>query len=177
MRTQRKFNEWRVENGALVVDISTNANPSTLALISLEDSGVVSDGRGRWAARRVGRQVYVSRRRNGKVQYLHRLLLEAELSAGDLVDHINGDGLDNRRDNLRISDRSTNAKNCRKSSANTTGFVGVSHDKRYGVYYAGLIDKGEYVYCGTFKNAEQAAAARLLEQSRRGFTDRHGSPQ
>jgi hypothetical protein len=174
VRTQRKFNEHWVENGDLIVDVSTKALPNTLARISFEDIGVLSDGGGRWAARSVGEQIYVSRRSNGKGQYLHRILLQLDLGDGDLVDHINGDCLDNRRENLRVTNKSTNAKNCKKSSANTTGFVGVTHDKRHGVYYAGLKDKGAYIHCGTFKAAAEAAEARLAEQMRRGFTERHG---
>ena len=41
--------------------------------------------------------------------YLHRLLLDAQ--AGEEVDHIDGDGLENRRHNLRIVTRLENAQN------------------------------------------------------------------
>lgn len=175
VRTQRKFNKSWVDSGAFMVDVSTKKHPDTIALISPEDADILSDGGGRWAARRVGEQIYVSRRRNGKIVYLHRLILEFELSDGDLVDHINGDCLDNRRENLRVADKSINAKNTKLSSANTTGFVGVTLDKRYGVYNASLTDNGVKFYCGSFKSAEQAAEARRSEQARRGFTERHGA--
>jgi hypothetical protein len=143
-------------------------------MISLDDIGVLSDGEGRWAARRSGDQMYVARRRNGKTEFIHRLLKADELEEKGIVDHINGNGLDNRRGNLRVVDKSTNAKNCKISAANQTGHVGVNYDKRHNVYYAGLKDKGRYIHIGCFRTAEAAGAARLAAQGNYGFTERHG---
>lgn len=65
---------------------------------------------------------YVYGRKAGspKLIYLHRLLTEAP--RGLDVDHINGNGLDNRRSNLRIATRSQNLQNKRSK---TPGFKGV----------------------------------------------------
>lgn len=54
--------------------------------------------------------------------YLHRFILNAP--DGVLVDHINGDGLDCRRENLRLADHSLNALN--RQYRNSTQFRGVS---------------------------------------------------
>lgn len=53
--------------------------------------------------------------------YLHRAIVGA--AHGQVVDHINGDGLDNRRENLRITDLSGNNSNRRY--AGSSGFRGV----------------------------------------------------
>lgn len=56
----------------------------------------------------------------GKV-YLHRWLLDAK--KGEIVDHVSGDGLDNRRENLRKGGHAMNNQNRR--SAGQSGFKGV----------------------------------------------------
>src|SRR4051812_16134246 len=64
----------------------------------------------------------------GKVIYMHRLLLNAK--KGQITDHINGNRLDNRRVNLRLCSAAQNAKNQARKVNNTSGFKGVSFDKR-----------------------------------------------
>ena len=54
---------------------------------------------------------------------LHRVLMNC--SKGQQVDHINGDGLDNRRENLRISTQAQNVRNKGFSKNNTSGYKGV----------------------------------------------------
>jgi len=57
-------------------------------------------------------------------QFMHRVVLGLSPSDGGIVDHINGDGLDNRRANLRFATQSQNLAN-KRSVANRTGFKGV----------------------------------------------------
>lgn len=61
--------------------------------------------------------------RKTSVVLMHRLILEAP--TGVLVDHINGDRLDNRRENLRLTDHRGNARNRGLHRNNTSGFKGV----------------------------------------------------
>lgn len=68
---------------------------------------------------------------NNKTVYLHRLLLDAK--CGQVVDHINGNHLDNRRLNLRLCTQSQNSKNQRKPKNNTSGYKGVQLDPRTGL--------------------------------------------
>lgn len=56
---------------------------------------------------------YAFRHYDGTTQYLHRLIMGAK--NGEHVDHINSDGLDNRRCNLRLCDKSQNMANARIS--------------------------------------------------------------
>jgi hypothetical protein len=52
------------------------------------------------------------------------------------VDHKNGDSLDNRKDNLRASNRKHNTKNCKMQKNNTSGVIGVTYHKRDKLWYA-----------------------------------------
>lgn len=69
---------------------------------------------------------YVFRTTPSGLVYLHRQILDAP--KGTEVDHINGDGLDNRKSNLRLATRSQNNANTRFPVA-STGFRGVHSDR------------------------------------------------
>lgn len=60
---------------------------------------------------------------------MHRLIMSAP--QGMDVDHINGDPLDNRKANLRVCTHAENRRNTKRPISNTSGFKGVSLDKRY----------------------------------------------
>ncbi len=72
------------------------------------------------------------------------------------VDHINHDGLDNRRCNLRIASKSQNAANSKRK--NSTGYKGVSKLKN-GKFRANITVNGDAVHSKEFHDAETAAAA------------------
>jgi len=62
-------------------------------------------------------------------RYLSRLIMDPP--KGMLVDHINGDTMDNRRSNLRICSKGENGRNRKIASKNnTSGFKGVSYRKK-----------------------------------------------
>lgn len=73
-----------------------------------------------------------------KVHMAHRVIWElfnGEIPKGMLIDHINGDATDNRVDNLRLATKEINARNCKLSSANKTGFTGVTRCFVNGCHY------------------------------------------
>lgn len=85
--------------------------------------------------------------------YLHRILMDAP--KGQVIDHINGDKLDNRQENLRPATVSQNGANVGKLSTNKSGLKGVvKHGNRFRAY----IHKNRRTkYLGTFGSAEEAA--------------------
>src|SRR3990167_5558909 len=92
--------------------------------------------------------------KNGKRTslYMHKLLI----NTSEEVDHINGDGFDNRKSNLRIATRQQNAMNQHRVSP-TTGYRGVY--KKWNGFYAGLETKGKSIHFGVYKTAIEAARA------------------
>lgn len=89
--------------------------------------------------------------------YMHRLLMAAP--SGIEVDHVNGDGLDNRRANLRLATRQENAANARMMRNNTSGYCGVSWAKGSRKWAAYIRVHCRKVHLGLFETPIQAAAA------------------
>jgi hypothetical protein len=73
------------------------------------------------------------------------------------IDHINGDRVDNRLENLREATASQNAKNVGSTRA---GFLGVSIVPSTGKWAASISHHGKHIHCGCFEDAESAAKAR-----------------
>lgn len=88
---------------------------------------------------------------------MHRLILGAK--PGEVVDHINGNGLDNRRANLRICTGRENCWNAGKMRRETsTPFKGVSRIKS-GQFKASIMVSGKRYFLGLFVTADDAARA------------------
>lgn len=142
------------------------------ALISLPKGrfAIVDDDDAEWVMRWrwqvIGRsdRLYVVRSTstaNGalkKMVYLHRELLGA--IAGVMIDHVDHDGLNNTRANLRIATQSQNNHNARKSQKPRTSiFKGVSWSKQKRTWISFISVAGRYVHLGSFRDEKLAAAA------------------
>lgn len=102
---------------------------------------------------------YFYARINPSKAALHRLIV-GDIPKGMVVDHINGNTLDNRKNNLRITTRTENNINKHKlSSKNRTGSIGVSINKTYG-FTAQIQVGGKKIHLGSFKNIVDATKAR-----------------
>jgi hypothetical protein len=80
-----------------------------------------------WSILKKREKLYAHRKENKKTITLHRFILNAEKEI--LVDHINGNCLDNRRCNLRLCDNKQNIRNSKKRSNLSSKYKGVSWQK------------------------------------------------
>jgi hypothetical protein len=117
---------------------------------------------GCWLAMPTKRSVYAARFQTvgkGKRELVsfHRSAISA--SAGLDVDHIDGDSLNNKRDNLRPATRSQNARNSRSSKGSSSQFKGVSWNKRQRKWVSRIMVRGKTINLGTFDNERDAGRA------------------
>jgi len=116
----------------------------------------------RWCANRAGPTYYAQRsvRVAGKsvAVMMHRQILPVE--TGLVVDHINGDGLDNRRANLRAATPAQNRFNQRKYNISATSrFKGVSWSRRDKKWIANITFNKRMICLGYFSDETEAARA------------------
>ena len=108
---------------------------------------------------RVTTQGYVRRDfyQDGRSAYelLHRVIVGAQ--ADQVVDHINGDTLDNRRENLRVCDNAENTRNRKRHRNNALGIKGVY--RKHSGYAAQIRFNGVKHCLGIFPCPEDAARA------------------
>lgn len=110
---------------------------------------------------------YVRCYHKNKRTAMHHVILWKPLGNNLVIDHINGDTLDNRRANLRVCTQSCNVQNRRRASRYKSNFLGVSRIKRRGTWRATITHEKDSFYLGSFRTEIDAAkrydeAAKLL---------------
>lgn len=100
---------------------------------------------------------------NGKFAtlHMHRLIMAAP--KGLVVDHINHNGLDNRRSNLRLCTNLENVRHCSSAKGATSKYLGVGWHKSTAKWMARIRFGGKQVHLGTF--IDEAAAARAYDEA------------
>lgn len=108
---------------------------------------------------------YASSDIDGNNVLMQRFIMN-EFNNNNIVDHINRDKLDNRKDNLRIVDKSLNAVNVGIRANNTSGITGVSLDKYTNSWRAYINYRGKRIELGHRKNFEDAVILRLNAENK-----------
>lgn len=126
------------------------------ALVDEEDFGKVSQYN--WTALKSPRTHYAYFRRARAVVYLHRFIMDAP--NGTQVDHQDGNGLNCRRNNMRVCSCRNNHQNIRKTGKLTSSqFKGVVWDKSRAKWAARVKTGGVTYFLGRFDSEEDAAHA------------------
>ncbi len=129
-------------------------------LVDDEDYDIIN--KAKWHLLRNKRGFYATRqiwnKGNQKCFYMHRVILGIN-KRHEYIDHIDGDGLNNQRSNLRIATPKENAHNI-KPRANGNGLVGVHWDKNRKLWMAYIMKDYKRRHLGRFENKEEAIMAR-----------------
>lgn len=134
------------------------------AIVDIEDLALVLDGNS-WHKNthttKTGKAAPIYAARGWKIagkrhrEKMHQLICPN----AEEVDHINGNGLDNRRSNLRPSTRMQNARNQGPKSNNKSGYRGVCWDKARGKWKAEIGKNNKNCFIGRYDTKEDAARA------------------
>lgn len=104
---------------------------------------------------------YARRFKNGQTIYMHREIMNAP--AGMEIDHINGNGLDNRSANLRICTKAQNQQNSKKRTGKSSVFKGVCWEKDRKKWKASIVVNKKQIRIGRFISEIDAAKAYDVE--------------
>lgn len=157
--TRKLINDIKEDHGDwLEVDVSTKSHQNSIMKIDKTDYEMIKSNPhyGRLYAVKMGRNnVYIHLRDisgdKANPLSIHRVL-HPEWSC---IDHINGDGTDNRRSNLRDGSGGVNEWNRHKQKNNTSGYTGVCRSGQR--WKAEIRYKGKKVYLGLFDTPEEAS--------------------
>ena len=152
----RRVSKIRIEGEIAYVELTRGYE----TIIDKEDVPLLADKKCRVIIqKRTNYAMYSYKDESGKHRSVgvHRFLMNVGTNL--VVDHINGNGLDNRRCNLRIATRSQNYHNSGKRIHNTSGYKGVYWDSKRCVWCAAITKDNKRKYLGHFNSAEEAHEA------------------
>jgi len=146
----------------LKIDVSSKTHPTAVMFIDKEDF-LITNRRVCIAQVNTNKRYavfneYIGNRKN-KLKYIHR-----ELCSGDIIDHIDGNSLNNRKENLRAVSHSANLHNTQLHKHNTSGTKGV---QKFGnMWRAYITVSGKTHYLGVFAQKQEACAARKQAENK-----------
>ena len=146
-----------VDNHAEIFLINRNNEICGKALIDIEDIDKVKNIK--WHKSDLQRNTYYCMSNNKTFRRLHRLILNIT-DSNIIVDHINHNGLDNRKENLRICNNQNNIRNCIVPKNNTSGYKGVYFAKDKNKWTAQITINNKTKYIGRYDTIEEAIEAR-----------------
>ena len=142
------------------IDISTPKHPNMYAIVDDEDYERIS--KYHWYVVKNGNYYYAYGNGKGPERehlFMHRKVLNLLQYDKTCVDHINRNGLDNRKRNLRICSFQQNMLNSKPMHNRTSKYKGVKRNKKNNNWRVNISYKGNKYEIGSFVDEEMAARA------------------
>jgi hypothetical protein len=111
----------------------------------------------KWCAVEEGNWYAKTFRRDGMPLWMHRLVIDAP--KGLYVDHIDHNGLNNCKSNLRLCTNAQNQQNRRPNRGGSSRYKGVHKLKSYKKFRARIVHNKKAIHLGYFKDEIEAAKA------------------
>lgn len=137
------------------VPLASDRLSGKVALLDAEDAYLASQ----YQWRLIGSDHLYAATGQKDLMLMHRVVMGLVRGDSRMVDHINGDGLDNRRANLRICTNSQNQANRQRLHASSSRFRGVTWSKATTKWLASIKVEGHSYHLGSFAIEEDAARA------------------
>lgn len=157
LQLEYKFSKNKYEhlgNGTTKIYLSNR--PDVFTVIDTEDYERIKETS--WLLSSTG---YVEGWWQGRRTRLHRVIMNVE-NERVIIDHINRNTLDNRKENLRIVDKSLNVVNKRMHRNNTSGFRGVCWVEQFQKFSAQARVNGKNIHLGLYESPQEAYMAYLI---------------
>lgn len=130
---------------------------------------------GKPALNNISKQGYRRGCVKGSYLYAHRVIWKMETGEDPVViDHIDGDTLNNKYSNLRSVSQAENSRNASRRTDNSSGVTGVTWDRRSLRWVAEVNYNGTHKHLGQFEQIADAIACRKAADAELGFHQNHG---
>lgn len=113
----------------------------------------------KWFAAQYHHTCYAARSFHNRVQYMHRLILGFQFGDKRITDHIDGNGLNNRRVNLRVCTKAQNHQSSRKQKGGTSKYKGVHWHCDIRKWHSQIQINKKQIHLGYFYSEIAAAQA------------------
>jgi hypothetical protein len=141
-----------------MIDISTPKYPNSFTMVDDEDFDILN--KHKWHIAKNSKTWYAQRNvykpKHGMI-FLHRQILN--IPDGMFIDHIDGNGLNNQKANIRVCTKAENCRNARIRGDNTSGYKGVSFHKPTKKWSASIQADKKQKHIGLFQSPQEAAFA------------------
>lgn len=166
-RTKKDLNDYKIIDDVVYMNLYNNANEyAATAIFDKEDLPKLKYHKWRYSYGRAVTGSYASVNKPKGVKFMHHLVMDFPQNDGKVIDHIDGNPLNNRKSNLRICTQLDNMHNKSFMSLNKSGVIGVSRDKRRKnkCWVAEIRCNDKKYHLGTYINLSEAAYARYIAE-------------
>jgi hypothetical protein len=161
-RTQNDLNEYRIEEDITYGGLYDGITSEKVGEFIIDTEDLPKVKYHKW--RRSQNHVMTGLPAQGTQRDLSWVILDLDNRKEEykimVVDHIDGNPLNNRKSNLRICEQAQNVINKKFMSNNTSGFIGVSYDKRRDRYDPAVQINKQRCHLGYTKTLEEAVYKR-----------------
>lgn len=138
--------------------INSKTHGAKIVIIDNEDYDIIKDYK--WGVSKKVDSFYVMRTGKSDLNIKHKVRLHRAITScpsDKVVDHINGNTLDNRKCNLRVCTNAENLRNSRGKRNSTSKYKGVSYDKEKKRWASRICINSKEIKLGKFKSEIDAA--------------------